>query len=203
MPKAAKLDLYKLHAADYAAPRKPALLTVKPAQYLTITGRGEPGGGAFQAAIAALYGVAYTVKFASKLARRDYSVCKLEGIWWGDGGDPKFHLHPKETWNWKLLIRTPDFLSPRDVSAADAALREKGKSGPFDQVKLETLKEGRWVQMLHVGPYDHEGETITQMCAHAEAVGLRVHGLHHEIYLSDPRRVAPAKLRTILRLRVR
>jgi hypothetical protein len=200
---AKKLDLYRLHQAEYVAPREPVLLDLKPANYLAIAGRGEPGGAAFQARIGALYGVAYTLKFAKKAAGRDYGVCKLEGLWWGSGGKLDFSAEPKETWNWKLLIRTPDFITARDVAQAAAALRKKGKGPEVDDVQLETLREGRAVQMLHVGPYDREAETIAAMRAHAQAHGRRFAGRHHEIYLSDPRRVAPAKLRTILRMPVR
>ena len=100
------------------------------------------------------------------------------------------------------MIRIPDFIRASDVKSAVKRLKEKGKADEVDRVKLETIKEGKCVQMLHVGPYANEGETVTRMIEHAQQSGLTCRGRHHEIYLSDPRRVAPAKLRTILRLPV-
>jgi hypothetical protein len=101
------------------------------------------------------------------------------------------------------LIRTPEFIGKRELEAARKQLAEKGKDPLFKDVELLTLDEGQCVQMLHAGPYDREPETIAQMEAFAAAEGCRFGGLHHEIYLSDPRRVAPEKLRTILRIPVR
>ncbi len=200
MPTATKLDLYKQHKADYAAPRKPTLVVIGPARYLTITGRGEPGGEVFQQAIGALYGVAYTIKMTGKLERgEDYKVCALEGIWWGNGPDGCFVSQPKSEWNWTLLIRTPEFITKDHLKAAVSKLLAKGKDDSVKQVKIETLKEGRCVQMLHVGPYEEEKTSIKHMVQFADHNGLKLHGRHHEIYLSDPRRVPPERLRTILR----
>lgn len=198
-----KIDLYRQHRQDYVTPKKPVLVTIAPAVYLTITGRGEPGGERFQGCIGALYAAAFTIKMTSKAAGRDYAVCKLEALWWGSGGSEDLCQEPPSTWNWKLLIRTPDFIAAPDLARAVAALRAKGKGSDVAQVKRERITEGRCVQMLHVGPYADEERTIKQMHAHAEANGFAFHGLHHEIYLSDPRRVEPARLRTILRHPVR
>jgi len=110
---------------------------------------------------------------------------------------------PRKEWKWKLLVRVPDFVSEQDLAGALADLHAKRKSGPIDEVHLETLHEGPGVQMLHVGPYADETRTLDQMEAFAEAQGLRFHGAHHEIYLSDPRRVAPERMKTILRHPVR
>lgn len=197
-----KIDLYKLHKHDYAATRKPAIVTIKDAAYLSITGQGEPGGNAFTDKIGALYGVAFTVKMTRKFAgRQDYAVCKLEAQWWGDG-ESNFARLPKAQWRWKLLIRTPSFVSVKEVEQAVAVLLERGKTLSVREVRLESFVEGQCVQMLHVGPYDREQETISLMHEHAEKNGLRFHGRHHEIYLSDPRRVPPERLKTILRLPV-
>ena len=198
----AKLDLYQINRADYATPRKPVLLRIAPATYLGIAGRGAPGGEAFEQAIGALYSVAFTIKMASKFAGRDYGVAKLEGLWWVDSGR-SFMTEPKDQWSWRLLIRTPDFVGDRELDAAGKNLAEKGKEPLFKEVELTTLNEGQCVQMLHTGPYDREPESIRQMEAFAAGQGYRFDGSHHEIYLSDPRRVAPEKLRTILRIPVR
>jgi len=139
----------------------------------------------------------------SKFAGRDYKVCHLEGLWWGKrkGGD--FMQLPRSQWNWELMIRVPEFVTQRHVAEALAALQQKGKGEQADQVKLKRLDEDRCVQVLHVGPYTDEPETIAAMKAFADEHGLTCHGLHHEIYLPDPRRVAPQRLRTILRQPVR
>ena len=194
-----KLDLYARHKDEYVAPADPVILTVKPARYLAIQGRGEPGGEAFQAAAAALYNVAFSVKIARKAAGRDYAVSKLEALWWGKGKDDKFFSQPKNTWHWQLLIRVPDWIQSKEVSSAADALVKKGKPQEVRRVELLLLDEGRAVQMLHVGPYDEEARTIERMAAFAAGQQLSLHGRHHEIYLSDPRRIPAAKLRTILR----
>jgi hypothetical protein len=198
-----KLDLYKLHQAEYAATRKPALVELEPATYLAISGQGAPGGKQFTASIGALYGVAFTIKMTRKFAgKQDYTVCKLEGQWWTEP-ESDFAKLPPDEWRWKLLIRTPDFISEADLRQAIAALLKRGKGQDANRVRLESLAEGLCVQMLHVGPYDKECETIALMKTFAEKKGLAFSGKHHEIYLSDPRRVPPERLRTILRHAVR
>lgn len=197
---ATKLDLYVLHKDEYVAPKSPLLVKIKPAKYLAITGKGEPGGEVFTAKLGALYNMAFTIKMAQKFSGQDYKVCKLEGLWWGNKNKPDFTDEPKSAWNWTLLIRTPDFITEKHLKEAVAKLREKGKGAEVSEVKLEKLNEGLCVQMLHLGPYDEERKTIALMLAFAEQEGLSCHGLHHEIYLSDPRRVAPQKLKTILRM---
>jgi len=198
-----KLDLYKLHKSEYVTPRKPVTVDIKPARYLTITGCGEPGGPTFTAKLGALYNVAFTIKMAKKFAGQDYAVCKLEGLWWGSNKTSSFLEEPRDSWNWKLMIRTPDFIQNRHVSEAARKLLAKGGSPDVSEVKLESLREGRCVQVLHTGPYDRETITIESMHKFAAAAGLQVHGLHHEIYLSDPRRLDPHRLKTILRYPVR
>ncbi len=130
-------------------------------------------------------------------------VGKLEAQWWLDGESCDFANAPREQWNWRLMIRTPPFVKPKELADAACKLIEKGKAPSADQVKLESITEGLCIQMLHVGPYDEERRSICVMSAFAEQQGLAFHGRHHEIYLSDPRRIAPEKLKTILRLPVR
>ncbi len=197
-----KLDLYKKHKDQYVAPKKPALVNVKKASYLSIMGRGAPGEETFVTKLGALYGAAFTIKMARKLAGRDYKVCPLEGLWWGRRKRRDFWTEPRDRWNWKLIIRTPDFITKKHLGEAVQKLMEKGKGPEVGEVALETMSEGRCVQMMHVGPYDREPETVEQMAALVKEQGLSFHGLHHEIYLSDPRRVPPERLRTILRLPV-
>ena len=202
MPATPKLDLYKVHKAEYVTPKKPVLIQTKPAKYLTFTGQGAPASKAFQEGVGALYNVAFTLKMAKKFAGQDYKVCHLEGLWWGDKEGQDFAAQPRDTWNWKLIIRVPDFIVAKDLKETIATLKEKGKPPEVADVKLETLDEGQCVQMLHVGPYMKERETISQMIALGGQRGLSFRGRHHEIYLSDPRRVPQQRLRTILRLPV-
>lgn len=195
---AEKIDLYKLHKADYVAGKEPQLVKVSPAKYLTIEGRGEPGGKQFEEKIGGLYAMAYTIKMTEKFAGNDYKVCALEGQWWC--ADPKnWADQPRDSWQWKLMIRVPDFIGSRQMKAALEKLAKKGKAEVASEVLLEKISEGRCVQMLHVGPYANEPESIQRMLDFAAANGLQFSGRHHEIYLSDPRRVAPEKLKTILR----
>jgi hypothetical protein len=198
-----RIDLYKLNKDDYATPKKPVLLNIKEAAYLAIDGQGAPGGETFTDRIGALYGVAFTIKMTRKFAgQQDYAVCKLEGQYWcgGCGGD--FSRVPKDQWNWKLLIRTPAFVKEEELKKAIAVLLERGKTKSVRDVRLESMTEGQCVQMLHVGPYERERESVELMKAFAEKNTLRFRGRHHEIYLSDPRRVAPENLKTILRIPV-
>ena len=203
MPAKKKLDLYTVHKTEYVTAREPVLVKVGPAKYLVIEGQGAPGGKEFQAKIGALYSVTFTIKMAKKFAGQDYTVCKLEGLWWAAEERKEFMELPKEQWRWKLMIRTPEFIGAKELQAAITKLREKGKSAEVSRVKLENLKEGVCVQVLHVGPYNAEAATIAKMKEFACAKGLSFRGLHHEIYFSDPRRVAAARLRTILRNPVR
>jgi hypothetical protein len=186
-----KRDLYREHKAEYVTPWEPVLVNTSGALCLAIAGKGGPNDPAFEECIAALYGVAYTLKMASKFAGRDYRVCHLEGLW-----------------KWKppsytLLIRVPEFITEEAVADAAAKLITKGKGERAGKVKLLPLEEGTAVQVLHVGPYADEPRSVAAMEAFAAGQGLSPAGLHHEIYLSDPRRVAPERLRTILRQPVR
>jgi hypothetical protein len=191
-----KLDLYKEHKEDYVTPKQPVLLRIAPARYLAIDGEGAPGGDRFTACVGALYATAFTIKMTRKFAgKEDYAVCKLEGQWFVDPGAGS----PLDQCQWKLMIRTPDFITRKDLKSAVATLLKRGKPRDVEDVKLETLKEGQCVQMLHVGPYDREPQTIARMRTLAARQGLTLRGPHHEIYLSDPRRVAPERLKTILR----
>jgi hypothetical protein len=147
--------------------------------------------------------MAFTIKMTRKFAgQQDYAVCKLEGQWWSEPA-ADFARLPKDQWLWKLLIRTPDFIKEDDLREAVSVLLKRGKGEGVKQVQLESLAEGLCVQMLHVGPYENTSETIAVMKAFAEKQQLEFSGKHHEIYLSDPRRVPPERLKTILRHPVR
>lgn len=184
---AAKTDLKKLDS--YAARRGVfRLLTVPPRQYLAIDGHGDPNTEVYRRAIEAIYPVAYRLKFASKAAGRDYVVMPLEALWSAD--DPTLFTtrRDKSTWDWTLLNLVPDWITAADVAAIS------------HDVRLMPLDEGLCVQTLHVGSYDDEGPVLAAMHdGFIPAEGLRMTGRHHEIYLGDARKVAPERLRTILR----
>jgi hypothetical protein len=205
MPAEEKLDLYKQNKAEYVTPKKPTLITTRKAQYLAILGSGKPGSEEYQNRIGALYGMAFTIKMTRKSeGKGDYAVSKLEGqYWWDPPCDDPLSGGPPDELQWRLLIRTPDYVTKQDLKDAVAKLVEKKGVAEAGDVELVSLAEGKCVQMLHVGPYGEERGTVEQMLEFAKANELEMNGHHHEIYLSDPRRVAPEKLRTILRLPVK
>lgn len=190
--------LYAPSAKDFVEVDVPAMTFVK------IDGAGDPNAApAYRTAVEWLYGVSYAMKFAAKAAlARDYVVPPLEALWGAD--DPEsFVRREKHLWRWTVMIMVPDFVS-RDIY--DAAVKKtEAKSGPPPaSLRLEPHDEGRCLQILHVGNYDDEGPTLARL--HHEimpALGVTFNGPHHEIYLSDPRKVAPAKLKTILRQPIR
>lgn len=193
-----KTDLFREHKDEYSLTQEPHLVDVGPGTYLTVTGRGEPGGEEFQKKLGALYGTAYTIKFDNKLRHgRDFKVGMLEGLWWTKAGGENFLEAPRTAWRWKLLLRVPSYVTARAVTAALKTLKQKGKR--VAAVKRETIREGRALQALHVGAYADEPRTLERMDAFAREHRLRFRGKHHEIYLSDPRRVPPSRMRTILR----
>ncbi len=195
-----KLNLVQAHKADYVQPRAPALVHIGPARYLAVDGAGDPNGPGFEEAVGALYGVAYTIKMRKKRDGTDYAVAPLEGLWWAADLTKVVPGRPDPEWRWTALIRTPDFVEAEDLERAVAELERKKKGGPaLQRVRLERLEEGDCVQMLHVGPYATEPATVAAMHAFAAAQGRELRGRHHEIYLSDPRRTAPERMKTILR----
>ncbi|MGO4495303.1 GyrI-like domain-containing protein [Paenibacillus sp. 2RAB27] len=195
-----KLDLAKTYKAYYTASTKPELVVFEPISYVSIVGKGDPNGTIFANATEALYSVAYGVKGHYKKLEKDFTVAKLEGQWWVDG-DPRTALEvPREEWHWKLLIRMPTYVAGEVVEEArTAAMVKKKELKLIANVGYESLNEGTCVQMLHVGPYATEPETLSQMYPYIEQNQLRICGLHHEIYLSDLRKIEPDKMKTILR----
>jgi hypothetical protein len=178
------------------------IVDVPPMQYLMIDGHGDPNTSQeFGDAIAALYPVAYKLKFASKQELgRDYVVAPLEGLWWSADLDSFTTSRDKSSWDWTLIIMVPDWISPVMFDAAVAKASAGDRPVSLGKVCLETLAEGRCVQTLHVGSFDDEAEILDTM--HHEFIpgaGLTITGKHHEIYFSDFRKVDPSKLRTILR----
>lgn len=199
---AVKVD-FKRELDCYRAKRdRPQVIDVPELRYLMIDGHGDPNTPVYVDAVSALYPVAYALKFASgRDLDRDYVVMPLEGLWWADDMATFTAARDKSRWDWTLMIMIPDWTTPDMVSAAIEQVG--GRDDPprrLGDLRVEDFTEGRCVQALHVGPYDEEAELLRRM--HEEFIpgqGLTMVGKHHEIYLSDPRRVAPDKLRTILR----
>ncbi len=187
----------------YQAPRgRFRIVDVPDLRYLMIDGGGDPNTSpAFATAVEALYPVAYRLKFASKAdLGRDYVVPPLEGLWWAEDMDSFTAARDKSRWSWTLLLMVPDWINQAMVTTAVEQAGVKNQPARLDDVRLETLSEGRCVQTLHVGSFDDEADVLAQM--HHDFIpgrGFQMAGNHHEIYLSDFRRVAPDKRRTILR----
>ncbi len=197
---AGKIDIKKQYKHLFAPKREPHLVEVPRFQYLMIDGEGSPQGAAFQDAIAALYSTAYGTKFRLKAAgRADFVVPPLEALWWADD-ESAFEENRRDEWHWTLMLIQPNHVSEEDIADALGELGKKGKTtAAHRNMRTEQLEEGRAVQCVYVGPYDSMGGAISAMQAFAAANGLKLAGKHHDVYLSDPRRTAPEKLKTVLR----
>ena len=199
-----KMDLRKELKEYYNSSKKqPKIVDVPEWQFLMIDGMdATPESKGFQEAIQTLFSLSYKIKFKYKKAGTiDYRVMPLEGLWWADDMDD-FINGKKENWKWTLMIMQPDFVRSEDLDESIESASKKDPSLPYDRIRLEKFKEGLSAQILHIGPFYEEHENI-----------MRVHGLiesengtfdgqvqkHHEIYLSDFRRTAPEKLRTVIR----
>jgi hypothetical protein len=175
------------------------LVEVPPARFLALDGSGRPGDQAYQDAIAALFAVAYTARFACKKAGGPtVKIPPLEGLY-HDPSTESFDADGRRLVHWTLLLRLPAELDDHLVELARAEAARRRPFAPLDRVRIMELAEGTCVQALHVGPYSTESATIDEMSAFMRAHGLEARGLHHEIYLGDPRRAAPERLKTILR----
>jgi hypothetical protein len=200
-----KADL-KREITTYAAPRgRFQLVEVASAQFLAVDGHGDPNtAAAYADALATIYPMAYRLKFASKTTLdRDYGVMPLEALWWSDDLATFTSARDKSRWSWRLLNLVPSWLGADDVARARSAVERTGHAPALRLLRYETFDEGLVVQTLHVGPYDDEGPVLAAMHRHIVDEGFRLAGRHHEVYLSDPRRTAPERLRTILRQPVR
>ena len=196
-----KLDLKKSLKALYSARSDPVTVDVPPMNYLMIDGTGDPNTSpSYMAAIEALYAVAYTLRFTIKRSSSpvDYVVMPLEGLWWANDMQV-FARGERAKWRWTAMIVQPDFVVPGQVVSALTEVRRKRSSPALDLLRFERLAEGRAAQLLHVGPYNAERADISRLHAYIGALGGQPSGNHHEIYLSDARRTAPERLKTIIR----
>lgn len=201
-------DFKEEYKEFYMPKNKPAIVDVPKANYIAIRGKGNPNeeGGAYQQAISVLYAVAYTIKMSYKSSRKiegffEYVVPPLEGFWWQDD-TTGVNYADKSSFNWLSVIRLPDFVSEQDVKWA-AETAEKKKKLDCSQAEFLTIDEGLCVQILHIGSFDDEPSSVAQMDAYLKEAGYKnditPSRLHHEIYLSDARKVDPSKWKTVIR----
>ncbi len=195
-----KLDFKKTLKNLYTAKSQPSLLDVPPMQFLMIDGAGNPNTSAdYQDVVQALYSVSYTLKFKVKKEMGiDYGVMALEGLWWADDMSA-FTQGQKDDWFWTLMIFQPDFITPGLLRAAIDESARKRDLPALPRLRMETYAEGPAAQLLHLGSYSEEGPNIQRLHEFIHAGGYALRGKHHEIYLSDPRRGDPAKVKTIIR----
>ena len=205
-------DFKKEYKEFYMPKNKPTIVTVPPMNYLAVRGHGDPNeeGGEYKEAIGLLYGIAFTIKMSKKGSRQiegffDYVVPPLEGFWWQDGVAGVDYAH-KENFNWISVIRLPDFVTKDDFDWAIEEATRKKKTD-FSKVEFLQVDEGLCVQCMHIGSYDDEPATVDLMHRFMEEQGYELDisdtRRHHEIYLSDARKVAPEKLKTVIRHPIR
>lgn len=201
-----KLDLKReLKELYMPSSKEPAIVEVPAMNFLMIDGSIEPGmepgsSPSFASATAKLYGAAYGLKFSAKKRADnpvDYQVMALEGLWWVDDG--QFDIRRKDNWKWTLMIMQPDDIDRVFFDTTMASIRSKKGDAAVDGVRLERFEEGLCVQIMHIGPYATEPPNVDRLRAFAEEQGCRFKNHHHEIYIGDPRRADPAKLKTVLR----
>ena len=204
---------FKKEYKDYYMPAaKPSIVTIPPMNYIAVRGKGDPNAedGAYKQAISLLYGIAFTIKMSKMGDHRiegyfDFVVPPLEGFWWQDGVQGIDYAH-KEQFQWISVIRLPDFVTKDNFDWTEAEAERKKKMD-FSKAEFLTYDEGLCVQCMHIGPYDDEPVTVEKMHRYMEEQGYTLditdQRLHHEIYLSDVRKVAPEKLKTVIRHPIR
>jgi len=205
---AVKLDFRKEYK-DLFSPsaKEPQIIRVPDFKYIMIDGRGDPNTSKdFQAKVGVLYGLAYTLKFQLKLNPNnpfDFSIPPLSGLWCADDVRAFFEKGRRHEWKWTLMILVPDRISPDIFERGRQELGRKKDPDFLEDAYFQVYKEGLAAQVMHLGPYSQEGPTISRLHAFFTSQGYVFNGRHHEIYLSDPRRSAPEKMRTIIRQPIR
>ena len=205
-------DFKKEYKEFYLPSSRPAIITVPAFNFIAVRGKGNPNDpdGEYSKALNLLYGTAYTIKMSKKTDHRiegyfDYVVPPLEGFWWQDGSEGVDYSR-KENFRWISVIRLPDFVTKKDFDWAVAEATRK-KKADFSKVEFLTMEEGLCVQCMHTGSYDSEPATVQLMHKYAQDQGYELDfsekRLHHEIYLSDPRKVDPDKNKTVIRHPIR
>jgi hypothetical protein len=196
-----KLDYKKVLKHLYQPSREPELVQVPPLRYLMIDGKGNPNHEpSYTNAVEALYAVSYTIKFMVKKGPNglDYGVMPLEGLWWTDKME-EFSTDRKEDWHWTSMIMQPEPVTAELVQEAISQVSAKKVLPSLELVRFEILEEGPAVQIMHTGAYSEEGPTIERLHRFAADNRWSLAGKHHEIYLGDPRKTAPERLKTVIR----
>lgn len=196
-----KIDFKKEMKQLYKSSSKNAsIVEVPPMKFLMIDGKGDPNSSKdYKEAVEVLYGLSYTLKFSCrKNLEKDYVVPPLEGLWWADDME-NFQSLSKDEWKWTSLIMQPDFITEQLVREAFEEVKLKKNPPALSKVRFETFNEGLTAQIMHIGPYAEEEPTIIFLHNFIHDKGYNLSGLHHEIYLSDPRRCKPEKMKTIIR----
>jgi len=177
-----------------------SIVNVPKMNFLMIDGQGNPNTSpVYAAAVSALYAVAYTLKFKlKKEAAIDYGVMPLEGLWWVDDMR-QFTVSDKSAWKWTMMIMQPEFVTAKQVADAKREVVEKKEIAAAEQIRLEAFTEGKAAHIMYFGAYVDEGPTIAAIHDFIAQNGGKLSGKHHEIYLGDPRRSAPEKLKTVIR----
>ncbi|UCG04107.1 MAG: GyrI-like domain-containing protein [Candidatus Heimdallarchaeota archaeon] len=199
-----KIDFKKELKEYYSnvSPKEFSIVDVPPLNFLMIDGQGYPGTSQeYQDAMQTLYPLSYTLKFMMKKKGKDYVVMPIEGLWWAENMNvfTEAFMEKKDEWLWTSMIMQPDFITQELVDQAIKDVRKKKDPPAISKLRFENYHEGLSVQILYFGSYSDEGPTISRMHQYAEDQGYRLRGKHHEIYLSDPRRTKPEKLKTIIR----
>lgn len=197
-----KIDYKKTLKELYAPPRTPVMVEVPEMLYLMVDGMGDPLSKEYSDAMQALFPVAYTLKFIIKKRHGiDYGVPPLEGLWWAD--DMATFADDRNKWKWTSMIMQPEYVTSALFEEAVEQVRKKKAPEAIDKVRLEPYEEGACAQVMHIGPYSTEGPVIAGLHEFIERSGFERAGKHHEIYLSDPCKSAPKKLKTVIRQPIR
>jgi hypothetical protein len=195
-----KVDHKKVFKEFYRPPKKPVVVDVPEFLFLMIDGKGNPNEAQeYKDALEVLYGLSYTLKFSIKgKGRIDYKVMPLEGLWWVPGVK-EFSVQMTDKLHWTSMIMQPDPVTVDDFENAKVQLKEKKDPVSLPKVRFESFKEGLCVQVMHIGPYSEEQPTVDALQSFAEREGYKLRDKHHEIYLGDPSRTAPERLKTVIR----
>jgi len=197
----ASIDLKKTYKESYSARvGNPSVVEMAPRPFLMVDGAGDPNTAPeYASAVAALYPIAYAIRASIKTATGDaYSVLPLEGLWWADDME-KFSADSKGDWKWTMMIGLPEVVDAAGAAEAIAKTTLKKRLVAGDAVRFEVFDEGLSAQVMHIGPYSAEAPTIEMLHEFIAAQGYELRGRHHEIYLGDPRKSDPARLKTIIR----
>ncbi len=184
-----------------ASIKQPQVVTIPSINFLMIDGHGDPNTAPdYSAVVSALYTLSYTLKFDLKKqgATPDYKVFPLQGLWWSSNMDD-FLTGNKSNWDWTMMIVQPDWVNPEDIERAKVKALAKVTQAVLDRARFEPFEEGLAVQLMHIGPYSAEAPNIARLHQFAYDQGYQLTGKHHEIYLGDPNKATPEKLKTIIR----